>query len=85
MSSQFQQILKQASLLSPQEQLVLIASLSQILVQKEFGTDLDKQVFYLSDDDEKLMQKRMKEVEIGEKNPIPWKEAMTEIRKRQGL
>lgn len=85
MSAQLQQILQQAALLSPQEQLVLVASISQLLVQQDFGTDLDSQAFTLSAEEEHVVYQRMKQIQTGETQSVPWKEALAMIRKRHDL
>lgn len=79
MSIQFQQILQHATLLSPKEQLVLNASLSQLLVQQEI--DLDNDSFKLSSSEEKVLTNRMEQVERSEIKAIPWKDALADIRK----
>lgn len=82
MSKAFQQALHQAQALSPQEQLALVAALSQWLAQQEWPTLPYEGM--LPEEDENEVLNRVKAFENGEGKTISGTTFRKELRKKYG-
>lgn len=82
MSKAFQQALSQATSLTPQEQLALVAALSQMLSKQQWAT-----VSYegmLPEADEAIVLKRVEEYEKGHVSTISGSNFREELREKYG-
>ncbi|MEL6627401.1 MAG: hypothetical protein AAFQ92_17885 [Bacteroidota bacterium] len=82
MSEQFQHILQNTLALSVKEQLTLISILTDRLSKQDELEDLDAMPIFLNREEETILRSRMKEVEEGSIQTIPWRSAIDELKKK---